>query len=63
MTTPNEFRALIDSPESMRIEFKAASGGFHFDKLTNCSTSMNRPMPVHGLENYSRSYLASAVNK
>jgi len=34
MTTPNEFRALIDSPESMRIEFKAASGGFHFDKLT-----------------------------
>jgi len=27
MTTPDEFRALIESPESTRVEFKAASGG------------------------------------
>lgn len=33
MTTPEEFRALLDSPEGGRIEFKAASGGFHFDEL------------------------------
>ncbi len=33
MTSPDEFRALIESPESARIEFKAASGGFHFDEL------------------------------
>ncbi len=33
MTTPDEFRALIESPESTRVEFKAASGGFHFEEL------------------------------
>jgi len=33
MTTPEEFRALLDSPEGSRVEFKAASGGFHFDDL------------------------------
>jgi hypothetical protein len=33
MTTPEEFRALLDSPEGSRVEFKAASGGFHFDYL------------------------------
>lgn len=33
MTTPDEFHALIESPESPRVEFKAASGGFHFDEL------------------------------
>jgi ATP-dependent DNA helicase RecG len=33
MTSPDEFRALIESPESARVEFKAASGGFHFDEL------------------------------
>jgi ATP-dependent DNA helicase RecG len=33
MTTPDEFHTLIESPESTRIEFKAASGGFHFEEL------------------------------
>lgn len=33
MTTPVEFRALLDSPEGSCVEFKAASGGFHFDDL------------------------------
>jgi ATP-dependent DNA helicase RecG len=33
MTSPDAFRALIESPESARVEFKAASGGFHFDEL------------------------------
>ena len=33
MTTPDEFRALLESPEGSRVEFKAASGGFHFDEL------------------------------
>jgi ATP-dependent DNA helicase RecG len=33
MTTPEEFRQLLDSPEGSRVEFKAASGGFHFDEL------------------------------
>jgi len=33
MTTPEEFRSLLDSPEGSRVEFKAASGGFHFDEL------------------------------
>jgi len=28
MTTPEEFRVLIESPESTRVEFKAASGVF-----------------------------------
>jgi hypothetical protein len=33
MTTPAEFRALLQSPEGACVEFKAASGGFHFDDL------------------------------
>jgi ATP-dependent DNA helicase RecG len=33
MTAPEEFRALLDSPEESRVEFKAASGGSHFDEL------------------------------
>jgi ATP-dependent DNA helicase RecG len=33
MTTPDEFHALIESPESTRVEFKAASDGFHFEEL------------------------------
>lgn len=32
MTTPDEFRTLIESPESTRVEFKAASGGFHSEE-------------------------------
>ncbi|MDP3937099.1 MAG: hypothetical protein Q8R92_03080 [Deltaproteobacteria bacterium] len=30
MTTPDEFHALLDSPEGSRVEFKMASRGFHF---------------------------------
>jgi ATP-dependent DNA helicase RecG len=33
MTTPEEFGSLLDSPEGSRVEFKAASGGFHFEDL------------------------------
>ncbi|GIX27874.1 MAG: ATP-dependent DNA helicase RecG [Burkholderiales bacterium] len=33
MITPEEFRALLDSPEGSHVECKAASGGFHFDEL------------------------------
>lgn len=33
MTSPEAFIELIESPESTHIEFKAASGGFHFDDL------------------------------
>lgn len=33
MTTPVEFRALLDSPEGSCVEFKAASGGFQFESL------------------------------
>jgi len=33
MTTPGEFRVLLDSAERSRVEFKAASGGFHFEDL------------------------------
>jgi len=33
MTTPDEFRALIEQPESANIEFKSAAGGFHFEEL------------------------------
>jgi ATP-dependent DNA helicase RecG len=29
----DEFRALLDSPEGSRIEFKSASHGFHFEEL------------------------------
>jgi ATP-dependent DNA helicase RecG len=33
MTTPAQFQALLASPEGSRIEFKSASGGFHFEEL------------------------------
>jgi ATP-dependent DNA helicase RecG len=33
MIGPDEFRALIDGPEGSRVEFKEASGGFHFEEL------------------------------
>lgn len=40
MTTSEEFRALIESPESARVEFKAASGGVSI--LTNWSSTASR---------------------
>jgi hypothetical protein len=33
MTTHDEFRALLESPEGTRVEFKAATGNFQFDEL------------------------------
>ena len=33
MTTPEEFRLLLENPEGSRVEFKEASGGFHFEGL------------------------------
>lgn len=33
MIAPGEFRAILESPEGSHIEFKAASGGFHFEEL------------------------------
>ena len=33
MTTPDEFRALLESVEGSRVEFKAASGGYNFEDL------------------------------
>jgi ATP-dependent DNA helicase RecG len=33
MTTSDEFRALLEKPEGTHVEFKSASGGFHFDEL------------------------------
>ncbi|MGH9338488.1 MAG: AlbA family DNA-binding domain-containing protein [Acidobacteriota bacterium] len=33
MTQPDDFRKLLESPEGARVEFKSASGGFHFDEL------------------------------
>lgn len=32
-TTPAQFADLLAAPEGTRIEFKSASGGYHFDKL------------------------------
>ena len=34
-TTPDEFRSLLDAPEGARIEFKSATGSFHFEKLVD----------------------------
>ena len=34
-TTPEEFRRLLDAPEGTHIEFKSATGGFHFEKLVD----------------------------
>ena len=33
MTTPDEFRDILASPEGNRIEFKSAAGGYHFEEL------------------------------
>ncbi|MBM4086051.1 MAG: transcriptional regulator, partial [Planctomycetes bacterium] len=33
MTSPDQFQKWLDSPESRQVEFKAASGGFHFEEL------------------------------
>lgn len=33
MTAPDEFQAILESPEGSRVEFKTASGGFHFEDL------------------------------
>ncbi|MBI3325239.1 MAG: putative DNA binding domain-containing protein [Nitrospinae bacterium] len=33
MTSSENFQAFLDSPEGSRIEFKTASGGFHFENL------------------------------
>lgn len=33
MTTPDEFRALLEMPEGSRVEFKAAEGSYEFDEL------------------------------
>jgi ATP-dependent DNA helicase RecG len=33
MITPEQFRAILASPEGSRIEFKSAGGGFHFEEL------------------------------
>lgn len=42
MTTPEAFLELMETPESTRVEFKAASGGFHFDELVKyCVTLVN----------------------
>jgi ATP-dependent DNA helicase RecG len=32
-TTPEQFEAMLAAPEGTRIEFKSATGGFHFEKL------------------------------
>ena len=33
-TTAADFQRYLDAPEGDRLEFKSATGGFHFDKLT-----------------------------
>jgi len=33
MTTLEEFQVLLESPEGCHVEFKAATGGFHFEEL------------------------------
>lgn len=33
MTTPDEFVALLQSPEGRRVEFKTAAKGYHFEEL------------------------------
>ena len=33
MTTPDDFTHFLSAPEGLRLEFKAATGGFHFDTL------------------------------
>jgi ATP-dependent DNA helicase RecG len=62
VTTPEGFSALLDSPEGSRVEFKAASGGLHFDELVKYCVALanegsgrivlgvtdGRPRPVVG---------------
>lgn len=35
MTTPEQFESWLKAPEGTRLEFKSATGGFHFDKLVD----------------------------
>jgi ATP-dependent DNA helicase RecG len=35
MTTPEQFKDWLEAPEGSHFEFKAATGGFHFDKLVD----------------------------
>lgn len=35
MTTPEQFQRWLAAPEGPRLEFKSATGGFHFDKLVD----------------------------
>jgi len=39
--TDAAFKALLESPEGSRVEFKSASGGFEFETLAN-SNSLSR---------------------
>lgn len=32
-TTPEQFQTYLDAPEGTRLEFKSATGGFHFEEL------------------------------
>lgn len=34
-TTPEQFQAWLDAPEGRDLEFKSATGGFHFDRLVD----------------------------
>lgn len=34
-TSPEELQSLLEAPEGTHLEFKSASGGFHFDKLVD----------------------------
>ena len=40
MTTSDEFRVLLEKPEGTHVEFKSASGGFHFDELAKCCVAL-----------------------
>lgn len=33
MTTPEQFQSWLEAPEGTRLEFKSATGGYHFDRL------------------------------
>ena len=35
MTTPEQFRVWLDAPEGSHLEFKSATGEFHFEKLVD----------------------------
>lgn len=40
MITPNEFQALLEGPEGRRVEFKSASGSFHFEELIKYAVAL-----------------------